>query len=121
MNFALQVVSVSTDYRDLRKAAYQEYAVANDYNVCRIPQQLDINVWASVGVAFVAAALALGVCLGVDFSLIGGLAQGPDLLSLVRSLSLEDLPRDISNECLEGIERNESPQAGDWIAIWGGM
>jgi hypothetical protein len=31
------VLTASTDYRDLRKAAYQEYSVASRFNLCRIP------------------------------------------------------------------------------------
>ena len=62
------VLAASTDYRDLRKAAYQEYAVSTTFNIARIPKQVSKLSVSGLGVAFVAAALALGVCLSCDFS-----------------------------------------------------
>ncbi|CAK7221363.1 hypothetical protein SBRCBS47491_004503 [Sporothrix bragantina] len=115
-----RVLAISTDYRDLRKGAYQEYVVAWDYNTVRLPRHVSYEAGATVGVAFVAAVLALGVNLGVDFS---GVEDGPDLLSLVRSLSSSSsstpLPDDIRDECLSGIAETDRARSGDWIAIWG--
>ena len=37
------VFGPSTDYRDVRKAAYQEYVVTTDYNVTRIPQGVSVK------------------------------------------------------------------------------
>jgi NADPH:quinone reductase-like Zn-dependent oxidoreductase len=111
------VIVISTDYRDLRKGAFQQYAVARDFNVVKIPWHLPIQQGSTVGVVFVAAALALGVCMGVDFSSV---CDGPNLLDIVRSLDPEVLPKDIRQECLEGISKEECAKAGDWLAIWGG-
>lgn len=67
--------------------------------------------------AFVAAALCLGICAGLDFSSI---ANGPDLLSLVREIDPSRLADDVRDECLHGINKESRAKKGDWIAIWGG-
>ncbi len=95
---------ISTDYRDLRKAAYQEYVVAFDYNTVRLPRSISAEEGSTLGVAFVAAALALGVCMGVDFSSV---LDGPNLFSLVRQIDPEILPNDVRQECLDGILGHE--------------
>lgn len=112
-----QVLVISTDYRDLRKAAYQEYAVAFDYNTVRLPRRLSYEEGSTLGVAFVAAAMALGVCMGVDFS---NVADGPDLFSLVRRVVPSALADDIRGECLDGIQNHDRALAGDWLTVWGG-
>ncbi|KAH7368211.1 quinone oxidoreductase [Plectosphaerella cucumerina] len=112
-----QVLVISTDYRDPRKAGFQEYVVASDFNTVRIPRGLSRQAGATIGVAYVAAALALGVCMGVDFR---GVLGGPDLLGLVRALDPETLPRDIRDECFKGIDEKARAKAGDWLAVWGG-
>ncbi|EXJ58768.1 hypothetical protein A1O7_06198 [Cladophialophora yegresii CBS 114405] len=111
------VIVISTDYRDLRKAAYQQCVVATDFNACRLPPNVSPEAGSALGVAFVAAALCLGICAGLDFS---KLANGPDLLSIVRRLDPQRLPRDVKPECLEGINVRERAKPGDWVAIWGG-
>ncbi|KAI3533291.1 alcohol dehydrogenase GroES-like domain-containing protein [Colletotrichum filicis] len=112
-----QVLVISTDYRDLRKAAYQEYVVTSDFNAARIPPNVSPRAGATLGVAFVAAALSLAVCMGVDFSHV---LDGPDLLTILRSVPPESLPQDIRAECLSGIGNHERATAGDWVVIWGG-
>ncbi|KAK4187653.1 hypothetical protein QBC35DRAFT_229592 [Podospora australis] len=112
-----RVLVISTDYRDLRKAAYQEYVIAPDFNTVRLPPALSFEEGSTLGVAFVAAALSLGICAGLDFS---GVLNGPDLFSLVRSISPELLAADIRDECLEAILPHERAQRGDWLAVWGG-
>ncbi|KAK4497847.1 hypothetical protein PRZ48_010502 [Zasmidium cellare] len=114
----LVILCPSTDYRDLRKAAYQQYAIASSFNVCKLPKHISTSQGASLGVAYVAAALALGVCLGLRLPTIGDL-EGPDILELVRRTPLGRLPRDVVPECI-AIEEKERPSAGDWIVIWGG-
>lgn len=115
------VLGISTDYRDSRKSAYQEFAVVSDFNACKIPPSLTVTEVAPLGVAFVAGVLALGICLGVDFSkAINSKAAGPDLLKIIRALPQESLAQDIRQECYGGIQIEERPQPGDWIAIWGG-
>ncbi|KAK8105247.1 GroES-like protein [Apiospora kogelbergensis] len=122
------VICISTDYRDLRKAAYQEYVVSSSFNTVRIPSSVPLQSAATLGVAFVAAALALGICMGVDFS---HTADGPDLLELVQKYQQPfsspggkggsyQLPEDIRAECLEGLGPGERALPGDWVAIWGG-
>ncbi|KAM0438717.1 hypothetical protein ACHAPT_001474 [Fusarium lateritium] len=112
-----KVIVISTDYRDLRKATYQQYVVASDFNVVRIPKEITINQGATLGVAYVAASLSLSVCLGVDFT---DVHDGPNILNLVREVPEESLPQDIRGECLNGILPGEGAKPGDWIAIWGG-
>ena len=114
------VFGPSTDYRDLRKAAYQEYLVTTDFNVARLPVELPVNTGAAIGVAFVAALLALGISLGLDFASIAGETKGPDLLDLIRKFDRDNIPEDVREECFEGIEDVERPRKGDWLAIWGG-
>ncbi len=116
-NLASQVLVISTDYRDLRKAAYQQYVVAFDYNTVRLPPSISSEEGATLGVAFVAAALALGVCMGADFSSVH---DGPNLFSLLRQVAPESLPEDVRQECLDGILSHERAKAGEWLAIWGG-
>lgn len=113
-------MAISTDYRDSRKAAYQQYSVVSDFNACRIPTNITVTEAAPLGVAFVAATLALGICLGLDFVGTNGQPRGPDLLRTVRSLPRESLPKDIRAECFDTIREDERPRPGDWIAIWGG-
>lgn len=108
---------ISTDYRDGRKAAYQQYVVTNYYNVARIPATISTEAGASLGVAFVAAALSLGICTGLDFSSI---CDGPDILQILRGIDPDRLPADVRNECLNGIETKERLTSGDWLAVWGG-
>ena len=113
-------MAISTDYRDSRKAAYQQYSVVSDFNACRLPSILSAIEAAPLGVAFAAAALGLGICIGMDFMSLTGGPRGPDLLRTVRSLPRDALPADIRGECFDGISEDERAKAGDWIAIWGG-
>ena len=115
-----KVFGPSTDYRDVRKAAYQEYLVTTDFNVARLPAELPVNTGAAIGVAFVSALLALGISLGFNYASIVGTSEGPDLLSLLRKLNQDEIPEDVREECFEGIKDTERPQKGDWFAIWGG-
>ena len=107
------VLGTSTDYRDYRKSAFQQFAVAQDYNLCRLPKSVHNERTAAVGVAFVTAAITLGVCLGLRFK------DGPDLYTLVRSIEKDSLSEDIRDECYEGMLETERLQSGDWLAIWG--
>lgn len=111
------VVVPSTDYRDLRKAAFQEYSVASSFNTIRLPKGTSVKSGSILGVAFVSAALALGICMGLNFESI---EDGPDLLSIVRNVNSESLPSDIRQECLNGIAKGERATAGDFLVIWGG-
>ncbi|GME62919.1 putative zinc-binding dehydrogenase protein [Neofusicoccum parvum] len=110
------VLAVSTDYRDVRKSAFQQYAVAHTFNICRVPANIAPSAGASLGVAFVAAALSLGICFGVDFSPSGG----PDYFSLARSVPAAALPPDVLHEAHAGVAPAERARPGDWVALWGG-
>ncbi|KAF7596214.1 hypothetical protein BBP40_002746 [Aspergillus hancockii] len=112
------VLVPSTDYRDIRKAAFQEYAIATHFNAARIPPTHSIYASASLGVAFVASALALGVSLGLDFSLTPA-CPGPSLTEVVREIDSDTIPADIREECYSGLSEIERVRPGDWIAIWG--
>lgn len=114
------VLSPSTDYRDIRKAAFQEYVISTEYNSARVPRNIPIQTSAALGVAFVTAALALGVCLGVNFATAQDSLNGPDLFSLLREVDPGLIAEDIRKECLAGISESERAKPGDWIAIWGG-
>ncbi|KAH8172491.1 alcohol dehydrogenase GroES-like domain-containing protein [Sarocladium implicatum] len=111
------VLVIATDYRDLRKAGFQEYVVVSDFNAVRIPPNVLARPAATLGVAYVAAALSLGICMGIDFSDVLG---GPNLKEILQSVPSETLPADIRDECLAGIPAHERAVPGDWIAIWGG-
>ncbi|EAQ90411.1 hypothetical protein CHGG_02346 [Chaetomium globosum CBS 148.51] len=113
----LHVIVISTDYRDLRKAAYQQYVVAPDYNTVRLPPTLSPEEGSSLGVAFVVAAISLGVCIGLDFTSV---LNGPDLYTLIRQLPPDTLAQDIQKEALHSLPAHERAQPGDWLAIWGG-
>ncbi|KAL2166098.1 hypothetical protein VTG60DRAFT_3306 [Thermothelomyces hinnuleus] len=112
-----RVLVISTDYRDLRKSAFQHYVVALDYNTVRLPSSLSHEEGSTLGVAFVAAALSLGVCMGLDFSSV---LDGPDLYSLIRQLPPDALAPDVRDECLNALPSQERAQPGDWLAVWGG-
>ena len=116
------VFSASTDYRDRRKAAFQELTMAPTYNLCRIPAYLsDKSQVAGVAVAYVAAILAMGVCLGIDFTSTGeAIPSGPNLRAILKSVPTSQIPEDVRTESLDSIDDREIPKAGDWICIWGG-
>ncbi|KAH6145459.1 hypothetical protein HBI64_000830 [Parastagonospora nodorum] len=111
------VLSIATDYRDFRKSGFQEYAVVDEFNAVRLPKNIYAPQAASVGVAFVAATISLGVCLGMTMSHKKGLQM--DLLNLARAQGRDDTPEDIVKEVFDGIEPQDRPVAGDWILIYG--
>ncbi|KAL4743637.1 oxidoreductase [Aspergillus similis] len=111
------VLVPSTDYRDIRKAAFQEYAVASHFNAAKIPRNISIHQGACIGVAYVAAALALGVCFGLDFSAAMA-ARGPNLTRILGKVDKSTIPDDIVGECFPAGEIQHVKQ-GEWIAIWG--
>ena len=63
--------------------------------------------------AFAAAALALGICLGMDFRVPNDGPRGPDLLRAVRSLLRDALPEDIQVECFDGVREEDRAKKGD--------
>ena len=93
------VCGCSTDYRDIRKAAFQEYLVANEFNVSRVPDGTGIDEVATMGTAFTAAIIGLSICFGIDFSKLYNrdIPQGPDLLSEAR-IHANDLPKGTEDE-----------------------
>ncbi|KAF2703622.1 GroES-like protein [Pleomassaria siparia CBS 279.74] len=107
----------STDYRDLRRAAFQEYSIASSFNTIRLPTNTTPESGAILGVAFVAAVLALGICMGVSFE---GVLDGPDLLKIVQGIDAQRLPSDIRDECLNGIGSDDKAHKDDFLVIWGG-
>ncbi|THC98085.1 hypothetical protein EYZ11_002437 [Aspergillus tanneri] len=111
------VLVPSTDYRDIRKAAFQEYAVATHFNAVRIPSTGCVHASAALGVAFVASVLALGVSLGLSLSRSS--CPGPDLIEVVKNLAVDQIPVDIRDQCFASAKEIERPRKGDWIAIWG--
>ncbi|KAF5228041.1 hypothetical protein FAUST_11362 [Fusarium austroamericanum] len=112
-----RVIAISTDYRDSRKGAYQNHVVAKSYNIVRLPGNVSFEQGSTIGVAFVTAAVALGICLGVDFTAVN---NGPDLQRVVDGLNVESLPKDVHKEIAQQIPSQDRPEAGDWFVIWGG-
>ena len=115
-----QVFGPSTDYRDVRKAAYQQYLVTTDFNVVKLPEFLSLNSGAALGVAFVSAFLGLGISLGFNFAKAVKGPGGPDLLEFLQGMDREKVPEDVRDEAFNAIKYDERPRAGDWFAIWGG-
>ncbi|KAG9258128.1 chaperonin 10-like protein [Emericellopsis atlantica] len=111
------VLAVSTDYRDFRKAAFQEFAIVCCYNAVRIPCHIDPFRVASIGVAYVAAGLALGVCLGVLFTKESN-RRPFNLLDVARKYT-EGVSEDVAPEIYQGIPLESRPQPGDWILVYG--
>ncbi|KAI4650940.1 hypothetical protein J4E93_003297 [Alternaria ventricosa] len=111
-----RVLVPSTDYRDPRKAAYQHYSIASTFNTIRLPPNLSLNSGSILGVAFVSAALTLGICLGLDFS---DIEDGPNILDIVRRMEPEGIPGDIRQECFHSIGVKERIKAPDNLIIWG--
>lgn len=71
-----------------------------------------------MGVAFVAAGLSLGVCLGVTFT------KGPkkrefNLLENARWYP-EDVPDDIAEEVFDALAPCYQAQPGEWLLVYGG-
>ncbi|KAJ4011043.1 hypothetical protein NW752_007419 [Fusarium irregulare] len=112
-----RVIAISTDYRDSRKGAYQEHVVAKSYNIVRLPSNVSFEQGSTIGVAFVTAVVALGICLGVDFTDVD---NGPDMRQVVEGLNLDSLPKDVHKEIAQQIPSQDRPEAGDWFIIWGG-
>ncbi len=83
----------------------------------RLPAALSAAAGATLGVAFVTSALALGVCFGLDFSAV---LNGPNMFDNVREIADSDIPSDVKAECLQSIAEHDRAMPGDWIAIWGG-
>ncbi|PYH49364.1 zinc-binding alcohol dehydrogenase family protein [Aspergillus saccharolyticus JOP 1030-1] len=113
-----RVLVPSTDYRDIRKAAFQQYAVATHFNAARIPAATGLHVSASLGVAFVAATLALGVSLGLDYTTIAA-CPGPNLVEVVQKVPPTEIPADVREECFAAVPEHERLRKGDWLVIWG--
>ncbi|PYH98119.1 oxidoreductase [Aspergillus ellipticus CBS 707.79] len=113
-----RVLVPSTDYRDIRKAAFQQYAVATHFNAARIPSSASVQASASLGVAFVASVLALGVSLGLDFSK-SERCPGPNLVDVVRGIDVDSIPLDVREQCFAAVPVHERLKGGEWIAIWG--
>jgi len=93
--------------------------VTTESNVARIPQGVQVKEGAALGVAFVAAAIALGVSFGLDFSHLRTGPSGPDFLQIARSLDPRFVPDDIREEVFSSISQSDRPRPGEWIAIWG--
>lgn len=107
-----------TDYRDIRKSTFQEYTIVCCYNAIRIPKNVDPFKVASMGVAYIAAGLSLGVCLGLTFT------KGPkkrefNLLEIARRRP-EDIPDDIIDEVFDALAPCYQAQPGEWLLVYGG-
>lgn len=91
----------STNYRDYRTSAFQQYAVAHENCLGRIPKDLTYEQAASIGVGAVTAAIGLGICFRLQLN----------------GTSLRFEQADIE----EGHQiPSLRPEKGDWLLIWGG-
>lgn len=88
--------------------------------MARIPAETTVKNGAALGVAFVAAAIGLGVSLGLPFSSLKDTPAGPDLYKAIRSIDSGLVPSDVRSECLTSLSESERPEPGEWLAIWGG-
>lgn len=88
-----------------------------DHTLVRLPLTISYNEGSTLGVAFVASAITLGVSIDIDFSFV---LNGPSLFDRVRNVDVSKLPAEIRVECLDGIKDYERLKPGDWLAIWGG-
>ncbi|RFU81694.1 hypothetical protein TARUN_479 [Trichoderma arundinaceum] len=82
-----------------------------------IPKHADPFKIASMGVAYVAAGLSLGVCLGLSFT------KGPNkrefnLLENARRYP-EDVPDDIFDEVFDALAPCYQAQPGEWLLVYG--
>ncbi|KAH7000610.1 hypothetical protein EDB80DRAFT_753778 [Ilyonectria destructans] len=111
-------VAVPPDYRGSRKPAFQEFATVCCYNATCIPRHIDPFPIASIGVAYVAASLALGVCHGISFT--KGDDKRPFNLLNISKTSPEDIPSDIVEEIFHGIRPSSQPYPSEWVLIYGG-
>jgi NADPH:quinone reductase-like Zn-dependent oxidoreductase len=111
-------LSIATDYRDFRKSGFQEYAVVDSFNAVRLLDDVNPSRAAAVGVAFVAAALSWGVCLGMTLYHRRGLNL--DLLNLARAQDRDQVPEDIAYEVFDALSTRDQAIAGDWVLIYGG-
>ncbi|KAL4933939.1 uncharacterized protein BDV17DRAFT_298125 [Aspergillus undulatus] len=100
------VLVPSTDYRDIRKAPFQEYAVAAHYNSAKIRFRKTSQSRRGVPVCFVA-----------DFSNATAV-PGPNLIHILERIDRSSIPDDIAGERFPTGETRQVKQ-GDWIAIWG--
>ncbi|KAH7400543.1 hypothetical protein DE146DRAFT_611536, partial [Phaeosphaeria sp. MPI-PUGE-AT-0046c] len=114
----VKILSISTDYRDLRKSAFQEYAVVSDFNAVKLPQSYQGYHAASIGVAFITAAIALGVSLGMVFQTAPN-ESSLNLLKVAQAQEPSNVPADISDEIFNAIDPRSRPRSGDWIMIYG--
>lgn len=112
------MLSIATDYRDFRKSGFQEYAVVDSFNAVKLLGDLNPPRAAAVGVAFVAAALSLGLCLGMTLYHKRGLYL--DLLSLARAQDRDEVPHDVAEEVFDALSMRDRAVAGDWVLIYGG-
>ena len=94
--------------------------MTTDYNVARVPTTMSPQSGAAIGVAFVAAALAIGISLGVDFANVTGPYLGPNLVELLKELGRNEIEEDVVDECFDSMRAEDRPKPGDWFAIWGG-
>jgi hypothetical protein len=93
--------------------------VALNFNTIRLDSTVNSIATAGVGVAFVAASIALGVSLGLVFP--GGKTPASiDLLSIARKQRGEEVPEDVVDEVFGSRTASSRPQPGDWILIMGG-
>lgn len=113
------VLAISTDYRDYRKSAFQQYAVVCCFNAMKIPDDVDPYQVASLGVGFIAASMSLGVCLGLEFPSFTSYAPLA-LLDLARQQEPDEVPNDVREEVFDALSDSEKPKAGDWILMYGG-
>ncbi|KZT41733.1 oxidoreductase [Sistotremastrum suecicum HHB10207 ss-3] len=132
-----QVFAPSTQYRDYRTSAFQQYAVLPEHCVAKVPSSTKLHNAAAIGVGAVTAALAIGSALGIEFEgfsprkyAIG--ADGEELAwsSSVLSEDIGLLTDKLQHSAIASTDAklhdendfepiNSSPKE-PWLLIWGG-
>ncbi|GAA5871109.1 hypothetical protein JCM1840_007592 [Sporobolomyces johnsonii] len=97
-----RVFGPSTDYRDYRRSAFQQYAVAAEHCLGLVPDVASFEDCAAIGVGATAAALAIASALAIP---IRGFAPRQLVTGAEGELDLAPPPRPI--------------QSGEWLLIWG--
>lgn len=99
-----RVFGPSTQYRDYRTSAFQQFAVASEHCMASVPAGATVEQFAGIGVGAVTAALALASAFGIH----------------IRNFAPRDLAVGAEGEDAEYLAHEPSAVPGEWLLIWGG-
>lgn len=98
-----RVFGPSTQYRDYRTSAFQQFAVASEHCMASVPAGATVEQFAGIGVGAVTAALALASAFGIH----------------IRNFAPRDLAVGAEGEDAEYLAHEPSAVPGEWLLIWG--